>query len=332
TILTGVIIETSTGFITNIITGEEAVTGEEAAKELKAPEKFQDVETPAGIFRYGGSTSWAPIRDQTEPILAEMQPGFQLSYLNPASGAPGSGSGIRMLIEGQLAFAQSSRSLQPDEYQAARQRGFTLQEIPIAIDGIAIAVHPGLPIDGLTIEQLRSIYSGELTNWQELGGPNLPVQVYSRDLTEGGTVKFFTDNVLAGAPLAETVQILPTTTQAVQTVSQTPGSIYFASAPEVLAQCSVKPIAIGRTANELVSPTQQPYRSPQDCLSQPNQINLEAFRAGNYPLTRRLFVIVKEDDQGDQEAGEAYAKLLLTQEGQNLIEQLGFVSLRRYTQ
>ncbi|MEM8638307.1 MAG: PstS family phosphate ABC transporter substrate-binding protein [Cyanobacteria bacterium P01_G01_bin.54] len=329
TIITGVIIETSTGLVTSLITGEEELTGEEAANQLKAPEKLQAVDPPSGVFSYGGSTTWAPIREQTEPVLARIHPGFQLRYLNPASGAPGSGSGIQMLLANQLAFAQSSRPVQPAEYQAARQRGFILQEIPIAIDGIAIAVHPALPIAGLTIEQLRGIYNGTLTNWQELGGPNLPVQAYSRDLSQGGTVKFFTDNVLAGAPLAQTVQILPTTTQAVQALAQTPGSIYFASAPEILAQCSVKPIAIGRTAAELVSPTQLPYRSPQDCLSRPNQINLTKFRDGDYPLTRRLFVIVKEDDQtDDQAAGEAYATLLLTQEGQSLLEQLGFVPIR----
>lgn len=286
------------------------------------------MKTPAGIFSYGGSTTWATIRAQADPVLTQVQPGFQLRYVDPISGAPGSGAGIQMLLANQLAFAQSSRPLKAGEYQAARQRGFTLQEIPIAIDGIAIAVHPDLTIPGLTIEQLRNIYTGIVRNWQQVGGPDLPITAYSRDPSEGGTVKFFADNVLAGAQLGTPVKIMGSTTEAVRAVSQTPGSIYFASAPELLKQCSVKPLPIGRKADAWVAPTQQLYASPQACLTQPNQINLEAFRRGDYPLTRRLFVIVKEDQQGDQSAGKAYATLLLTQEGQSLIEQLGFVSIR----
>ena len=64
------------------------------------------------------------------------------------------------------------------------------------------------------------------------------------------------------------------------------------------------------------------------CPEQRNQLNMEAFRDGAYPLTRRLFVIVKQDASTDEAAGRAYANILLSPEGQDLIEQTGFVRIR----
>lgn len=71
-----------------------------------------------------------------------------------------------MLINGTLDFAQSSRSLQDSELSNAQKRGFKLQQTPIAIDGLAVAINPNFHIPGLTIDRLRSIYTGKVTNWQ----------------------------------------------------------------------------------------------------------------------------------------------------------------------
>jgi phosphate transport system substrate-binding protein len=106
---------------------------------------------PKGLFNYGGSTTWAPIRKEVDFIIQQVWPKFRLVYTDPTAGTPGTGSGIRMLIENQLAFSQASRSLKDEEIQRAQQRGLTLKEVPVAIDGIAIAVHPDLPVSGLTI-------------------------------------------------------------------------------------------------------------------------------------------------------------------------------------
>ena len=152
-------------------------------------------EIPSGLFSYGGSTTWAPIRKEADSEIKTALPKFQLRYTNPTTGSPGSGTGIKMLLENQLAFSQSSRPVKDKEYQQAQQRGFKLEEIPVAIDGIAIAVNPNLNIPGLTLTQLKDIYTGKITNWQELGGENQPIIPYSK-ISEGGTVEFFVNNVL----------------------------------------------------------------------------------------------------------------------------------------
>lgn len=291
-------------------------------------ENFSSVaNVPSGLFNYGGSTSFAPIRGAIDPQMAAVFPGFQLRYTEPLSGASGSATGIRMLLDNQLAFAQSSRSFTPQENQEAQQRGFSLNAIPVALEGIAIAVNPNLNIPGLTVAQLRDIYTGAVTNWNQVGGPNLPITAFSRPLAGSGTVEFFVANVLGGTSLGGNVRSIPTTTEALRAVSSAPGGIYFASAPEIVGQCTVKPLAIGRQAGQFVAPYQgEIFLSPQ-CPGQRTQLDLDALR-NNYPLTRQLFVIVKQNGQADQQAGEAYANLLLTRQGQDLLGQAGFVPIR----
>lgn len=283
---------------------------------------------PEGLFNYGGSTTWAPLRRDLDPVLQKAQPQFKLRYTDPPSGAPGSGSGIKMLLDGQLAFSQSSRPLNDEEYAKAKDRGYALTQIPVAIDGLALAVHPDLAIAGLTIAQVKQIYTGKVTNWNQVGGPNLAIKAFSRNLEEGGTVEFFVENILGGEPLSPSVTSIGTTTEAVRQVSVTPGGLYYASAPEIVPQCTVKPIAIGRTADQYVPPYQSPLIPPQACPAQRNELNTAVLQSGEYPLTRQLFVIVKQNNQADQQAGEAYANWVLSPEGQELVKKAGFVSIR----
>jgi phosphate transport system substrate-binding protein len=283
---------------------------------------------PSGLFNYGGSTSWAPVRGDVDPIIQNVWPKFQLRYTEPPNATPGSGSGIRLLLNNQLAFAQSSRSLNNEEYSSAQQRGFSLKEIPVAIEGIAIAVNPNLNISGLTLSQVKDIYTGKISNWNQVGGPNQPITPYSRRVEDGGTVEFFVENVLADQRLGSNVEYVPSTTRALRELANDPGGIYYASIPEVVGQCGVKPLPIGRQANELIPPYKLPYVPPSECPSRRNEINREAIRSGTYPLTRQLFVIVKQNGQVDEQAGEAYANLLLTDQGQELIAKSGFIRIR----
>lgn len=285
---------------------------------------------PSGLFNYGGSTTWASIRESVDPIIRQTHPQFRLRYTNPISGTPGSGRGIKMLLDGQLAFSQSSRPLQEEEYQAAQTRGYSLKQIPVAIDGIAIAVNPDLNISGLTVQQVREIYTGQIRNWQEVGGPNLKIIPYSREIEDGGTVKFFLDQVVGTEDFGSNIQYVYSTTPALRKVSENLGAIYYASAPEVVPQCTVKPLPIGRGSGEFIPPYQEPPVTEAACREQGkrDQLNFSAFQNGQYPITRRLFVIVKEDGGTDQKAGETYAELLLTKQGQDLIENTGFVRIR----
>ncbi|MDX2097926.1 MAG: substrate-binding domain-containing protein [Leptolyngbyaceae cyanobacterium bins.59] len=291
--------------------------------------QFTDVaNVPSGLFNYGGSTTWATIRRDVDSKIQTAFPGFQLRYTDPPSGAPGSTVGIRMLLRNQLSFAQSSRSLSVGEYQQAQQQGLSLKEIPVAIDGIAVAVNPRLTVPGLTIAQLQAIYLGKIRNWKALGGPNLPILPLSRRVSDGGTIEFFQETILEGKNFGPTVRFVGTTTEALRQVDANSGAIYYASAPEVVGQCKIRPLPVGRQANQLVAPYQNPLIPPSQCPSQRNQLNSEVFRSGQYPITRNLFVVIKQNGGIEQQSGEAYANLLLTDQGQELLSQIGFVRIR----
>ncbi|TAE60799.1 MAG: PstS family phosphate ABC transporter substrate-binding protein [Nostocales cyanobacterium] len=283
---------------------------------------------PTGLFNYGGSTSWAPIRLSVDSVIQTARPEYRLRYVQPTNATPGSGTGIDALIEGKLTFAQSSRPVTDAELKRAQQRGFQLNQIPIAIDGLAVAVNPNLNVPGLTISQLKSIYTGNIKNWNEVGGPNLPIQAFTRRVSDGGTVELFVQDIMGGQGFGSQVEFVSTTTQALRKLADSPGGIYYASAPEVVPQCSVKPLPIGRTPGEFVPPYQEPLILPNQCPSQRNQLNIQAFQSGKYPITRNLFVIVKQNGQTEEKAGTAYANLLLTEQGQELIAQAGFVKIR----
>lgn len=281
----------------------------------------------AGRFYYAGSTTWAPIRRDVDLVIKKQLPQFQIIYIDPIASPPSSATGIQMLLQNQLSFSQSSRSLKDSEYLQAKIRGLKIKEIPVALDAIAIAVNPNLHIPGLTLTQIKDIYTGKITNWQQLGGPNLKIIPYSKQ-NKGGTVEFFVNNVLQNQTFGPNLQQINTTTEALRKVSKHKGAIYYASAPEVVGQCTVKPLPIGKNLHQLIPPYQLPYVPLSLCPQKRNKLNITAFSQAKYPIIRRLFVIVKQDGLIDQQAGENYAKLLLTTQGQQLITKAGFVRIR----
>lgn len=294
----------------------------------KVPTFAQVSGLPEGTFRYGGSTTWAPLREQIGSVLSDRVSNFQLQYTSPTAESgqtAGSGTGIEMLLSDELDFSQSSRPLIAEEQAAAQQKGYALGQIVIAIDGIAIAVNPDLGVEGLTVEQLKQIYSGEVTNWQELGGPDAKILPYARSVKDSGTAEFFSEAVLDGEQYAPRVQFVENTTIGIQRVSDDIGGIYYASAPEVVGQCSVKPLPLGDGSGGFSSPYEPPYVENSSCPRYRNQLNIEAFQSGSYPLTRELFVVVKQNGGVEEQAGLGYASLLLTDEAQSLIEEAGFV-------
>ncbi len=290
---------------------------------------FQTVaDVPTASFNYGGSTAWASIRQLVDSQIQSDRPELQLRYVNPVNGSPGSSSGIRMLLDGKLDFAQSSRPLTDEEKAIAKERGFTLEQRQVGMDGIAVVVNPSLNVPGLTVEQLQQIYLGKITNWNQVGGPNLPITAFSQRPEDADTVIFPSNSDLKGQALGSNVQYIYSATEAVRQLSKTPGGVYYASARSVVFQCSVKALPLGNTSGQLITPYREPMVSPEQCPRQRNQLNTEAIKNGSYPMIANLFVIIKQNQGREQQIGDAYANLLLTDQGQRAIEQAGFVGVR----
>ncbi|NJM81400.1 MAG: hypothetical protein HC844_01940 [Tabrizicola sp.] len=130
--------------------------------------QVQDV--PTGLFRYGGSPAWAAVRLVVDTVIQSERREFQLRYVPSNPEGIGSKNSLQMLLDNDLDIIQSVYPLSNEQRQQAQEEGIELVQVPVAVSGIAIAVHPQLPLSGLTLSQLQSIYQGKVTNWQELGG------------------------------------------------------------------------------------------------------------------------------------------------------------------
>lgn len=310
-------------------------------------ESFSDIkDVPQGVFKFGGSTTWATTRQLQSSLDAAIRgvfPKYEIAYTDANSPdlksikngrcdpKPGSNAGICWLLEGDLDFSQSSIALDKSKYKDDdRIKANLLKQEAVAYDALSVVVNPQLKIAGLTVAQLRDIYTGTVTNWSQVGGPNLPIVAFSRSEKAGGTVSSFKDLVLKKEDVWK-FQSVNNTTEGLQQVSKNPGGIYYGAAKEVIVDsCNTKPIAIGTTTANLVKPYQEPLKSVAECNSgQRNQIESEVIKNRSYPLTRQIYVIIKTDDLDRQKAGETYAKLLKTKQGQILLEKAGFVGLDR---
>ena len=134
----------------------------------------------AGNLVIKGSTTVLPIAQKVAEVYMKEHPGVKISI----SGG-GSGNGIKALIDGSTDIANSSRFIKPKEVELAVEKGEYPVPFAVAYDCIVPVVHPGNSVMNLTMEQLRAIYQGKVKNWKEVGGPDRPIVVISRDTSSG---------------------------------------------------------------------------------------------------------------------------------------------------
>ena len=146
--------------------------------------------------------------------------------------------------------------------------------------------------------------------------------------SEGGTVEIFVKDILGGQPFGSQVKLVSTTTQTLNQIAKNLGGIYFASAPEVFPQCSVKILPLPRKQGKHLAPYQEQTVLPSEYLGKRNKLNIEAFQSGSYLITHNLFMVVKQNGRIEEEAGKTYVEFLLTEQGQELISRYGFVRIR----
>ncbi|MBW4627866.1 MAG: substrate-binding domain-containing protein [Brasilonema octagenarum HA4186-MV1] len=272
---------------------------------------------PEGTFNYGGAVVFAPLRNSLHKAINQVYPKFGLRFTEPKYNNPGQNTGITMLLDGELSFAQSSKPLEDTHYSKAKERGFSLQQVAIGIDGFLLFTHPDVSIPGLAVEQVKDIFKGKITNWNQVGGPDLAITAFAFNPKFGSSL-----NILLGPELDQLspkVQFMRDYTDGVRKVSSIRGAIGIGSTGAILGQKSIGPLAIAHGNSKSYVP---PFTDDG------KQVNATALRDGTYPLTRRLFIVIRRDGTIDEAAGVAYTNLLLSQEGQQYIEKAGFVPIR----
>jgi len=224
----------------------------------------------------------------------------------------GSGTGIASLINGTVDIANASRQIKEEERQDALDNGTEPVEFVIARDAIAVIVNPENPVDQLTLQQISDIYSGKLTNWQEVGGEDRPIVKLSRETNSGTHVYFLEEVVRLGEKENHTLfsrdtLLLPSSEGIGAEIRQNPNAIGYDGLGYVTDDMKV--IAIARSPGE-------PYILP----------SAESVNSGQYPVARDLYMYTNGTPEG---MVADYLEWILSPEAQEIVTELGFVPILR---
>ncbi len=137
-----------------------------------------------------GSTTVLPIAQPCAEVFMDQNPDIDISVQGG-----GSGVGITSLIDGTCDIGNSSRPVKEEEVAKAKEKGIELFASIIARDAIAVIIHPSNKIDALTLEQIKAIYTGAISNWSQVGGADRVIVVVSRD-SASGTFEAFNELAL----------------------------------------------------------------------------------------------------------------------------------------
>ena len=283
---------------------------------IKLVKAIRDVKNvPTGTFPYSGDGYFASLLKAG--LIREIVtafPSFESRYTVPTDNDPSYSVAIDMLLQREIDFVFNGRPLTASEHNKAKLQGVTLTETAIAIDGIVFYTNLESTVSKLTISELLAIFRGDITNWKELGGKDLAIipVILSKENVE---------SLGFGVGDGVNIQYAPNHTLAVRKVIDTPGAIGYASASLVQNQSLLKFLSLGQPSS--VNPQVVDYVSPFMPDGQPNK---QAFEQGFYPLTRELN-LVSISYSISQTAGQAIANMLLTEQGQNIVDRAGFVPL-----
>ena len=174
----------------------------------------------SGTVATDGSTSMEKVIGALGEAFTSENSSVNFTY-NPT----GSGTGITAISEGRCDIGLSSRSLKDEE----KAKG--LEETVLALDGIAMIVNPANEISDLTVDQIAKIYTGEITNWKDVGGKDAEIVVIGREAGSGTRDGF--ESITKTAEKCQYRQELTSTGDVITTVSQNPDAIGYASLASV---------------------------------------------------------------------------------------------------
>lgn len=240
----------------------------------------------SGTVATDGSTSMEKVIGALSESFMNENDGIQFTY-NPT----GSGSGITAVSEGRCDIGLSSRSLKDEE----KAQGLT--ETVLALDGIAVVVNPENQVNDLSIEQIASIYTGEITNWSEVGGADAEIVVIGREAGSGTRDGF--ESITKTSEKCQYRQELTSTGDVITTVSQNPDAIGYTSLSAV--KDNVKALSVGGVA--------------------PSE---ETVKDGSYTI-QRPFVLVTRDGVKLSDAAQAFFDYVTSDKVADIITGAGVV-------
>ena len=242
----------------------------------------------SGTVSTDGSTSMENVIGALGEAFMEQNDGVTFTY-NPT----GSSGGIQAVQEGRCDIGLSSRSLKDGE----RNGGLT--ETVLALDGIAVIVHPDNPVSDLNVETIAKLYTGEIANWKDAGGNDAPVVLIGREAGSGTRDGF--ESITGTKDACQYRQELTSTGDVITAVAQNPDAIGYASLAGL--DDSVKALSVGGVA--------------------PSE---ETVKDGSYPIQRPFVLVTKTDGQLSDTA-QAFFDFATSSDAAELIAKAGAVAV-----
>ncbi len=242
-----------------------------------------------------GSTTVLPVIQKTAEAYMAQNKDVALAI----SGG-GSGNGIKALIDNLCNIAMASRDISKKEIALAEKKGIKPNRIVVAIDALIPVVHPKNPVKDLSVEQLKGIYTGKIKNWKEVGGPDKPIAVFSRD-TSSGTYETWQEKILGKDRVAPSALLQASNGAVVQGISKNELAIGYIGFGYV--NDSVKVLSIAGL-----------LATPETALS------------GKWPIARELYLFTNGTPAG---ATKGFIDYVLSAAGQKLVKEVGFIPLSK---
>lgn len=258
----------------------------------------------ASIIENKGSDTMVNLALAWAEIFMKANPQIRISVTGG-----GSGTGIAAMINGTVDIANASREMKKEEIAEAQMNGIRPREYVVAYDAIVVVVHPSNPVDRLTLQQISEIYTGEITNWAELGGEDRPIVLLSRE-SNSGTYIYFLENVIRLGDLQSKLLFSPET-------------LLMPSSEGISVEVRQNPNTIGYDGLGYVTPDQQIVSISSTVGGEYVYPSIETVNDGSYPISRPLYMYVPGEP--GQEVREFINWIL--DEGQETVLKLGFVPL-----
>ena len=242
-----------------------------------------------------GSTTVLPIAQKATEVF------YKKTKIPVSLSGTGSGDGIKSLIDGTCDIANSSREIKKEEIELASSKGIKIKEITIAYDMIVPIVHPSNKVNNLSIEQLKAIYDGSITNWKEVGGNDEKIVVISRD-SSSGTFEVWESKVMNKTEVRADALLQASNGAVLTAVANNKNTIGYIGFGYL--NSTVKMLWVNN-----IEPT------------------IENGKSAVYPLSRKLYIYVNESKISGQT--QKYVDFLLSKEGQQIVKEAGFIPISK---
>ncbi len=229
----------------------------------------------------------------------------------------GSGTGVAALLNKTTEIANSSRELKSAELEDAKAKGVTPFTYQVALDGIAVIVHPESKVDNLTIQQVSDIFSGKITNWKSVGGTDMPITLYGRE-NSSGTYEFFKEHVLGKVngkqvDYSTATQVLQGTAALGEAVARDKKGIGYGGVGYFAERNDVKILHIKKDENSIaISPSEN------------NKVNYDVIWSGDYSISRYLYCFTNGEATGKL---KEFMDFIVSQEGQDVVRTMEYIPL-----